>query len=326
MRIKELELCYENCELVTIPGEYLIAVNFSDHKKTFARRASNSFSFSESYDSISIVIASEINSKKYIGQYFGDKNIIEEYGNESCTDYLHKRTDITQITLHLEDGSKHHFFVPWSEEYEYDNYYQKNYINSNNDVAITIFKNEIPDYFEEFMLDFNSSKGLEHTKKILNIGTPIELKVSTASLKERISQLEENLNELKKQATQEKYSQADWENWAKYTAITLMMRFEQLARERDENSYVFWEDELEEELESSIYSLAQISEFELDRDRALNDWTNCVDVSEGYWRKLKFSTYFGDDILFSSVNSQIAENAKADLEKIEKDKKFEDRN
>lgn len=146
-RINKVELCYENCEVLKIPIEYILDFQCEGYKKTARRVAMNSISEMESFDNILIEVNNSIEKNKSI---IKDSFVFDE--NINVLDFI-KRNDITSITFVYDDLSEKVYYVNWDgNEYE-DNNNSTYIVNSSGDVA-TIITDKTNEQFNEYVDEF----------------------------------------------------------------------------------------------------------------------------------------------------------------------------
>lgn len=148
-RLKEITFVFENCDSLTIPGNYIGSFCVTDIKKYIARRASN---FIGEYDvAESFMIEIHKNADRFHKQ-FGE---IQNYGYtkfKRLTDW----NDITNIEFEIEEcldginvsNKKYSYDVDWHEDDEFNNRYQKSYISELGHLYIVIVANK--DIFDVF--------------------------------------------------------------------------------------------------------------------------------------------------------------------------------
>lgn len=145
--IKKVELCYENCEVLRVPIEYILDFQCEGYKKTAHRIAMNSVSEMESFDNILIEVNNSIAKDKSIIE---DSFIFEK--NTDVLDFM-KRNDITSVTFVYDDLSENVYYVNWDgNEYE-DNSNSTYIVNSSGDVA-TIITDKTNEQFNRYVDKF----------------------------------------------------------------------------------------------------------------------------------------------------------------------------
>ena len=123
MRIKEIELVFENCEVITIPGKYIGRFYVGNICKSLSRIAVNSTRMYETAKKIVIEIHKDAETQN---RQFGTE------GDDSTFDRILKWNDITSIEITLEDAynkenkEEHYVFcTDWIGDSEYENKGQK---------------------------------------------------------------------------------------------------------------------------------------------------------------------------------------------------------
>lgn len=132
--IKKIELCFENCELVTIDGKYIGEFNIDNIQRSIRRVACNYIQDALTCDHFSISIHREAN-KETDGGLFNDTLKLNR---------IQKYNDIVSVCVYLnedtEDERVERIYVKWRDS-DCDNEYQKSYMNDSGDLFIVIDKN-----------------------------------------------------------------------------------------------------------------------------------------------------------------------------------------
>lgn len=166
MKLKELELQFENCEYVTINGKYVGDFLVEDIKKSFARLAVNAINPIEECGTFMIELSDDANNIA---------NIVSssDWGSfrDNVFDRIEQYADITGFRFVLIDGDgvEHEYsYVPVWESKDHndiENLYQKSYISKNGFMYIVIGKDinikdfpmyeciDLPDYAEDIKHD-----------------------------------------------------------------------------------------------------------------------------------------------------------------------------
>lgn len=158
--IKKIELVCENCEVITLEGKHIGDLDIDNIKSSIERIACNSIREINSCDSFSISIhrdADNINRDET--WIFGNTD-----GDRSPLNRLLKYNDITSVCVYFTDKTKlpKDIYVPWNDEDDYSNTYQKAYINNFGDLFIVIDKNKLlEDIFKAE--EMNNEKYMEST-------------------------------------------------------------------------------------------------------------------------------------------------------------------
>lgn len=141
--VKEIQLVLENCEVIYVPVKVIGQINIEGLSRSIYRQACNSISDSEECDEFVIQIHRSFDTSEHGSGFTKDDKTLPF---KRISDY----SDITAIVVKYEDDSEEYIFVPWNEESEYENTYQKNLINEWGDLYIVISKKkDIKDVFEE---------------------------------------------------------------------------------------------------------------------------------------------------------------------------------
>lgn len=171
MRIKEIELIFENCEVITIPGKYIGRFYVGNIRKSLSRIAVNSTRMYETAKKIVIEIHKDAETQN---RPFGTE------GDDSTFDRILKWNDITSIEITLEDAynkenkEEHYvFYTDWIGDSEYENEGQKSKRSELGHLYIVITKkNKKEGYFDKIFPpeEINDKEYINFHFKMLNIG------------------------------------------------------------------------------------------------------------------------------------------------------------
>ena len=154
-KLKEIKFVLENCDWITIPGNYIGSFCVTDIKKYIARKAMNYIGEYEVAESFMIEIHSEADRfHKQFGQ-------IQNVGHTKFKRLMDWK-DITNIEFEIEDCldeenttcKKYSYGVDWHEDDEFDNRYQKTYLSPSGHLYIVISADkDIFDVFDKGEID-----------------------------------------------------------------------------------------------------------------------------------------------------------------------------
>lgn len=111
--LKELEIVFENCDSVIIPGDYLTNFYLGNISRCIRMFSSKDIDSYQLVDDVYICIDLRIKDRSFLTEY-----------NDSAWNRLVKGKDITQLHLIYSDESKEMFFVNWNKDSEFNNSYQ----------------------------------------------------------------------------------------------------------------------------------------------------------------------------------------------------------
>lgn len=133
--IKYIELILENCEVIRIDGRYIGDFAINDIKESICRQGCNYIGRIKKCECFYMSIYREENIEKEIEFTMGALN-------EKAKPFkrLSEYNDITQIIICFNDGKEVGVYVPWDEESEYRNSYQKTCMSDKGDLYILINK------------------------------------------------------------------------------------------------------------------------------------------------------------------------------------------
>lgn len=177
--IKEIQLVLENCESITVPREFILAITFTGYKRAFRRLAINSIDQIETYDNVLIEIDEKIRHSEdarrglFETMFKSDPSYIAQE-ERPLLDLIKSRTDITGIDVIYEDHlkSKNFSFYPvWSGS-DYDNDYASYSSNSSEDLLLVISSGEdteFNEFVETIKTESNDKKQQDYRKKMYSI-------------------------------------------------------------------------------------------------------------------------------------------------------------
>lgn len=157
MKIKKIVFTLENCDTITIPGQYIGDICLKDFKTELSRQALNSIDKMDICEHFFIEIHKFANTSDYA--FSEDSNSFKDDPYNKF-DRLHKYHDITYITITLFDYKNkeysYEYFVPYLEEREgvlgSPNIYQSSYISDLGHLYLLID----PELKIDDVLDYNS--------------------------------------------------------------------------------------------------------------------------------------------------------------------------
>ena len=164
MRLKEIELQFENCEYVTINGKYVGEFFVDGIKKSFSRLGCNSIDEIDECAKFMIEFSDDANK---IANAVGSSDWYSHYDN--VFGRIEQYADITGFRFVLVDydGVEHEYsYIPIWEDADHngeENLYQKSYISKNGFMYIVIGKDinikDLPMY--EYIDDKEYAKSLK---------------------------------------------------------------------------------------------------------------------------------------------------------------------
>jgi len=169
MKIKQIELILENCDVITIDGKYIGDFLIDNIHTSIARIACNAIEEMRYADTIMMEIHKDANKIRY---QFGQTDV-EEF-EQLTFDRLIGCGDITSITFELVNendthSKKHHYYVNWTGDSDYVNEAQKSYISECGHLYIVISKDDdISDFFD--MEEINDPDNMDFKFDMLDIG------------------------------------------------------------------------------------------------------------------------------------------------------------
>ena len=174
MKVKNVTLCFENCDWVTIDGKYIGDLIVDDLHTCFRRIACNAIDKIETAKTIAIEIHKDANKERY--QF--DQEHIPSF-KQKTFDRIEEYDDITSIQFELEetyveDGEvprvdHYDYCVNWVGDSEYENEAQTSYISSDGNMYLVIAKDKkIEDFFD--MKEINDSQHMDFHFSMCDIG------------------------------------------------------------------------------------------------------------------------------------------------------------
>jgi len=134
-KYEKVELILENCEVITIEGQYIKGISVKDIKK---------FNIDLEAKHFSLIIdrKADINEKTTIWRF--ETNLIRNNFKQ-----LTEQLDIVAVHIYFANKKHMEFYVDFDEDNNDFNKYQKSYINDSGDLYITIDRNkELKDVFK----------------------------------------------------------------------------------------------------------------------------------------------------------------------------------
>lgn len=154
-RLKEITFVLENCDRITVPGNYIGSFCVTNIKKYIARRAMNYIGEYEVAESFMIEIHNGANTEH---KQFGE---IQNVGHTKFKRLMDWK-DITNVEFEIEEcwdgentsNKKYSYSVDWHEDDEFDNRYQKTYLSPCGHLYIVISAGkDIFDIFDKEEID-----------------------------------------------------------------------------------------------------------------------------------------------------------------------------
>jgi len=142
-QIEKIEIILENCEMIIIEGKYIGDLSIEDIKYSIHRDACNSISEWLTCKELSMSINRNANlDTEEIWTLGLTDNKRDQFAR------INNHSDITSIYIYFADNKVKHIYVPWNEDSDYFNKYQKSHINNYGDLFILISKeSELNDVF-----------------------------------------------------------------------------------------------------------------------------------------------------------------------------------
>lgn len=169
-RIRNIQLQYENCEVLTIPAEYFLVFSCGEIKSSIDRIATNVISKVNFVDKLVFIV-----DNKFIGNKTtkDESFTFESLSGTKAYDYLKNRKDITHINVVYEDNTEDYIEIPWLGYSDYYNEAQENLENSTEDILTHIYKDEKSwDEDKDELLEFFFSKESINAVKQTVVKTP----------------------------------------------------------------------------------------------------------------------------------------------------------
>ena len=174
MKVKNVTLCFENCDYVTIDGKYIGNLLVDDLHTCFRRIACNAIEKVETAKTIAIEIHKDANKDRY---QFGQSDVPDF--KQKTFDRIEEYDDITSIQFELEetyveDGEipriEHYdYWVDWVGESDYENEAQTSYISADGNMYLVIAKDKkIEDFFD--MEEINDSQHMDFHFSMCDVG------------------------------------------------------------------------------------------------------------------------------------------------------------
>jgi hypothetical protein len=136
-QIEKIELVLENCEVITVEGKHIGEFNCEDIKYSISRRACNYIGEMQICENFSMNIHRDcaLNKKSEwtMGELDEERNPFER---------ILKYDDITSVYIYFKEMKEPKVIYPKCGEGEYENEYQKSYINQFGDLFIVISKDK----------------------------------------------------------------------------------------------------------------------------------------------------------------------------------------
>lgn len=174
MKVKNVTLCFENCDYATIDGKYIGNLLVDDLHTCFRRIACNAIDKIETAKTIAIEIHKDANKERY--QF--DQEHIPSF-KQKTFDRIEEYDDITSIQFELEetyveDGEVprvecYDYWVDWVGESDYSNEAQTSYISADGNMYLVIAKDKkIEDFFD--MEEINDSQYMDFHFSMCDVG------------------------------------------------------------------------------------------------------------------------------------------------------------
>lgn len=132
--IQSIELCFENCDVMVIPVEFLTDIVLKDIRKHIRRTAVNAVWEYEEAEYFKIEVKKEFDGdfkESYFESHFED-NSINRFQRISYN-------DVVLVRINFDEKDYKDIYVKWGGESNYQNERQSTSINDNGDL-VTIIK------------------------------------------------------------------------------------------------------------------------------------------------------------------------------------------
>lgn len=174
MKLKYIELYFENIDSIKIEGKYIGYFLVDDLKTSIQRIACNSIDKMDIANMFAIEIHKDANKERY--QF--DQVYTEKF-KQMTFDRIKKHADITSIEFELEEDyvaegqiscvEHYSYYVHWTGDSEYTNEAQKTYLSKDGNLYIVIAdKQEISDIFDLDEINDNASMDIHFN--LCNVG------------------------------------------------------------------------------------------------------------------------------------------------------------
>lgn len=159
--VKLVEFVFENCESFEIESKYFGGFQMDNITTSIARIACNSISKMQTVHTVVFEIFGEANV-----QYSAFGGAEKEYKLHRISEW----NDITQLTLHYDDGTKENFFVDYddggNDGLGAENKNQKSYISAPGNLYLVIEKDkDVFDYFDKD--EVNNEESVESIRRMI---------------------------------------------------------------------------------------------------------------------------------------------------------------
>lgn len=159
--VKRIDLNLENCQIITVDKKYIGEFLCDGIRTSIQRMACNLIGQTISCSTFCISIHHDFTSSK-VQWVFGESN-----ETHNPIKRIAAAPDIVSVTVYFEDDEANpvEIFVPWNDDDDNDNRYQKSYINEQGDLFVVISeKLEIEDVFN--MAEINNPEYMEFAWKM----------------------------------------------------------------------------------------------------------------------------------------------------------------
>lgn len=179
MKLKKINFLFENCESVTIDGEYIGDFLVDDIKTSIRRTACNSINRVDEAYTFAIEIHKDANEVRNMGC-----PSFLEGAEKMIFDRFMEQADIVRIEFELCDiytEDEHYIFnVHWTGDKDYTNVAQKTYISKSGNLYIAIGEKPFEEYFDIEIINRETNRDFyfpcKLKKDILNNPAMLETK------------------------------------------------------------------------------------------------------------------------------------------------------
>lgn len=174
MKLRQITLCFENCDRITVDGKYIGYFLVTDLCTEFRRIACNSIDKIDTANVFAVEIHKDANKERY---QFGQEHI-EDF-KQMVFDRINEYKDITSIEFELEENyvekgdspcvEHYDYWVNWVGDSDYENEAQSNYMSKDGNLYIVIAaENGIEDFFD--MEEINDSEYMNFHFDMCDVG------------------------------------------------------------------------------------------------------------------------------------------------------------
>lgn len=144
-QIDKIEIVLENCEIITIKGEYIGDLDIKDIRYSIGRIGCNYIDEAYTCEHFSMSINNDASLDDKVKFTLGD---VDERRNP--LERIMQCNDIVSIDVYFKDKKQpKEIYMPWDGDDNQDNEYQKTYMNQFGDLYIVVDREaDIKDFFD----------------------------------------------------------------------------------------------------------------------------------------------------------------------------------